>query len=158
MSKMNLTLGAAMVAVLSIGSVAAAKAAEKSSAPQIVLPSDLKYAPATPLGEKGPQSAVLWGDPVKGPVGIVLRVPAGFDSGVHTHTADYRGVILQGSVTATENDDPKAPGLPTGTYYLQPGKAPHNNACVSAVDCLIYIEFTNGGIDFIPAGKPAARK
>jgi hypothetical protein len=155
MSKMNLTLGAAVVAVLSVGTVAVAKAADKSNAPQIVLPTDLKYAPATPLGEKGPMSAILWGDPVKGPVGMILRVPAGFDSGVHTHTADYRGVILQGAVTATETDDKKAPGLPTGTYYLQPGKAPHNNICTSAVDCLIYIEFTNGGIDFKPVGAPA---
>ncbi|MFT3841753.1 MAG: cupin domain-containing protein [Myxococcaceae bacterium] len=154
---MKLTLGAAVVAVLSFAGGAVAKAADKSSAPTIVLPNDLKFAPATPLGEKGPQSAVVWGDPVKGPVGILLRVPAGFDSGVHTHTADYRGVILQGAVTATEADDKKAPGLPAGAYYLQPGKAPHNNYCASAVDCLIYIEFTNGGIDFKPVGAPPAK-
>ena len=45
------------------------------------------YAPGNPL-----QVAALWGDRTKGEYGMLLKMPAGFEAGRHSHTADYHGL------------------------------------------------------------------
>ena len=122
----------------------------------ITLPGDLKFAGVAPNAPV--QAAILWGDPVKGPVGFFLKVPAGTNSGLHKHSGDYRAVVVQGVMTASDTDDPKAVSLPVGSYYVQPGGQFHNNVCRSTTDCLLYIEFINAGIDTTPKDPPKAAK
>src|SRR5438876_403044 len=78
---------------------------------------DAKWAPLDPKDTSGagPQMAPVFGDPKKGPFGFLLKVPAGFKPGPHTHTSDDYAVIIQGTV-----HNFKAPGTDEGPG-LTPG-------------------------------------
>jgi len=103
------------------------------------------YAPGNPL-----QVAVLWGDRNKaGDYGMLLKMPAGFEAGRHTHSRDYHGVTVQGIWVHT-NDGSKPRELPPGSAVFQPGKQIHNDACKGAAECIILIH-QQGPSDFIPA-------
>ena len=98
---MKMMLGAAVlvgVAVVSYQAGAAkAKVAIVTAAPEI------KWEPL--MG--GPlQYAKLWGDRDKGPeYAMLLKMPAGADSGMHAHTADYHGLSIQGTWVHTVEGD-----------------------------------------------------
>ena len=49
-------------------------------------------APGSPV-----QIAALWGDRTKGDYGMLLKMPAGFEAGRHSHTGDYHAVAVQGT-------------------------------------------------------------
>jgi hypothetical protein len=102
------------------------------------------YAPGNPL-----QVAQLWGDRTKGDYGMLLKMPAGFEAGRHSHTGDYHGLAVQGTWVHT-NDGSKPVELAPGSYVLQPGKQVHNDNCKGTSDCIILVHQHAAG-DFIPA-------
>ena len=104
------------------------------------------YAPGNPL-----QVAALWGDRTKGDYAMLLKMPAGFEAGRHTHTGDYHGLSIQGTWVHT-NDGAKPVELPPGSYVLQPGKQVHNDVCKGTTDCILFVHQHAAG-DFIQA-KP----
>jgi hypothetical protein len=110
------------------------------------------YAPGVPL-----QVAKLWGDRAKpGEYGMLLKLPAGFEAGFHSHTADYEAVLVQGTWVHTNEGDTSAPKeLTPGSYVFQPGKQNHNDVCKSKTECIIFVHQHAKG-DFIPA-KTAAK-
>lgn len=82
------------------------------------------WGPGSPL-----QVAQLWGDPAKGgDYGRLLKLPAGFVAGRHTHAAEYHGVLVQGTWIHT-NDGAAPHELGPGSYVFQPGKQMHDDAC-----------------------------
>jgi hypothetical protein len=97
----------------------------------------------------GPQLGPVWGDPNKGAHGSFLRLPKGFVSPAHTHTGDYYGVVVAGSVTNAEAGHEEIV-LGPGSYYFQKGRADHVTKCVGTSDCLIYISQSRA-FDFIPS-------
>jgi anti-sigma factor ChrR (cupin superfamily) len=99
----------------------------------------------------GPQLGTVWGDSGKGAHGSFLRLPKGFVSPAHTHTGEYYGVIVEGSVTNAEAGQQEVV-LGPGSYYFQKAKADHVTKCVGSTDCLIYISQSKA-FDFIPSGK-----
>ena len=103
------------------------------------------YGPGIPL-----QVAVLWGDRTK-PVqyAMYLKMPAGFDSGRHTHTNDYHAVSIQGRWVHS-NEDGKPHQLTAGGVAFQPGKLVHRDECRGTTDCIILV-YQMGPGDFIPA-------
>ena len=116
--------------------------------------SELKWepmAPGSPL-----QVAPLWGDRAVGEHGMLLKLPAGFEAGLHSHTLDYNAVCLQGNWV---HSDEGKPGKQLGlmSYVMQPGKANHNDVCKGPEDCIILVHQT-GAADFIPVPKPADNK
>lgn len=115
---------------------------------------DAKWMPLDPKNPKGIQISVVQGDPTKGPHTILLKMPAGSKSGVHSHTADYSAVVLQGTPTHSDTDVDAKP-LAAGTTWFQPGKQNHNNNCPGAQDCISFISMA-GPSDFIPAAPPPA--
>jgi hypothetical protein len=103
------------------------------------------YAPGSPL-----QVATLWGNREKGPeYAMLLRLPAGFEAGMHAHTADYHAVSVQGTWVHSNQGDPKQYEMPPGSYVMQPGKVLHNDSCKGATDCIILVH-QHGPGDFIP--------
>ena len=83
----------------------------------------------------------LWGERSEGPAGTLLRVPAGFVAPVHTHTADYRAVVIRGTwrhwYTEDKTDD--APPLEAGSYWTQRANQWHADACISDTPCIILL-------------------
>jgi hypothetical protein len=147
-------IGSAVILAAAMGLSYAAGAAKAKKEAVIVPAAELhweEYAPGTPL-----QVASLWGDRKKGgDYGMLLKMPAGFEAGVHAHTLDYWGVAVQGTwVHTVEGSDAPAKEGGPGTYVMQPGKQNHNDVCKGKQDCILFLH-QHGKGDFIPA-KPAA--
>ena len=89
--------------------------------------------------------AALWGNRAAGPAGTLLRTPGGFRAPVHTHTADYRAVVIEGVwshwVTGEGEAEGEAEGppLPPGSYWTQVAGQPHADACLSETPCVILL-------------------
>jgi hypothetical protein len=83
----------------------------------------------------------LWGRRATGPAGTLLTVPGGFVAPVHTHTADYRAVVIEGVwkhwPEGASKD--KAIALRPGSYWTQKARRWHADACVSKAPCTILL-------------------
>jgi quercetin dioxygenase-like cupin family protein len=111
---------------------------------------DLEFAP---MAEGSPvQISVLWGDPATGPVGFLVRIPAGFEQPMHTRTSDYRAVVIEGSALHwIEGEDKRMVGpVGKGGYWLQPGGQVHGDKNPGDEDALGLVIF-DGPVDFILA-------
>jgi ChrR-like protein with cupin domain len=104
---------------------------------------DVKWAPLVPqLGAKGPQFTVVFGNPQTGPAGMILRLPAGFNSGPHTHSSDYQGIVISGDFVDTEpGQAAKAERMTPGTQWFEAANRPHENLCASKTECVIFAYF-----------------
>jgi len=151
--KKNVLLGLVMVGV---AGVSYAAGAAKGKAPVNIPAGELTWealGPGMPL-----QMAKLWGDRAKGEYAMLLKLPAGFEAGMHAHTLDYHAVAVQGTWVHTNEGDTNPPKeLAPGSYVMQPGKAMHNDVCKGKVDCIIFVH-QHGKGDFIPAKAPAGEK
>ncbi len=104
-------------------------------------------APDSPVGV-----AEIWGDRTQGEHGMLIKIPVGFEAGLHSHTGDYHGINLQGTWIHTMADG-TTKELPPGSYVMQPGTQNHNDVCKGPGDCILFIhQYVKG--DFIPAKKP----
>ena len=157
---MNIKL-AILVASLASGITLSASAdmQKKAARPVIKPAADLEWTPLVPeLGARGPQLSVVFGDLKKGPVGLLLKQPAGARPGPHTHTSDYWAVVVTGQLQDFEPGmGASATKLPKGSWWMQPGKAAHDNHCVEGSECVIFAYFPKG-FDFAPVPvKKASR-
>jgi hypothetical protein len=119
---------------------------------EITVPAaDLKWealVPGSPV-----KMCVLWGDSKKGPFGMLLKLPGGFDGGMHTHATDYHAVCVQGTWIHTVEGDSSAPKeLTPGSYVMQPAWQFHDDKCKGPEDCIVYIHQL-GEADFIRPAK-----
>ena len=142
----------ASIAVL-VCVAAVSYAAGASKAMKVVPIGDIQwepYAPGVPL-----QVAKLWGDRTKGEYAMLLKMPAGFEAGMHAHTADYHGVAISGRWVHTDSEAGDGKELAPGSYVFQPGKQMHDDFCKGTSECILLIHQHAKG-DFIPKG--AAKK
>ena len=113
---------------------------------------DIKFVPLAPGAPL--QMGTLWGNRDKGEYAMLLKLPPGFEAGMHSHTADYHAVLIQGTWVHTVEGDTNPPkDLAPGSYVFQPGKQNHNDVCKSKVECIIMVHQHAKG-DFIPAKVP----
>ncbi len=105
---------------------------------------DLKWV----TNERGVSFSHPWkGD--NGRHGDVIRFPAGFDSGPHTHTATYRGVVIQGILMNPPEGQTTSVRLPPGSTWFVAGGVVHSTQCISDQECLFYIH-QDAAFDFNP--------
>lgn len=84
----------------------------------------------------------LWGAPRdQGEAGTLLRTPAGFRSGLHSHTADYWAVVIQGAWEHWVSSTGGGVGhrFEPGAHWTQIRTQLHEDACVSATPCIIFL-------------------
>lgn len=93
------------------------------------------------------QAAPAYGDLGHGPHGTFIRMPAGFVSLPHIHTADYWGVVISG-VAANGVPGSEDMPLPAGSYWFQKGGERHVTKCISPNECLFFIS-QEGKFDYI---------
>jgi hypothetical protein len=154
MKSLKKTVAGAAV-LLAVAGLSYAAGAAKGKAPITTAAPDIvwePYGPNVPL-----QVAKLWGDRTKGgDYGMLLKLPAGFEAGMHSHTLDYYAVAVQGTwVHTTEGDANPPKDLTAGSYVFQPGKQNHNDVCKSKTECVLFIH-QHGKGDFVPAKAPKA--
>lgn len=114
----------------------------------------VKFSPQDPKRPEGAQVAVLSGSPSGGPVAVLLKFKKG-DIPMHSHTFAYHAVMLQGRAKhwAQGEDANAAPALGPGSYWYQPGKLVHTDACLEeSSECMIFA-YSLGKQDFVPAGS-----
>lgn len=116
---------------------------------------DAKFVPMDPKQPNGMKAAFVFGDPKTGPVGLLLEVPAGANSGLHSHTSAYHALVLEGAPAhwlpheANEGEE-----LGAGAYWWQPGGYDHGDRCTSTEPCRAFI-YMEGPMDVLP---PKAKK
>jgi hypothetical protein len=83
----------------------------------------------------------LWGVRSTGPAGTFLKVPGGWEAPIHTHTADYRAVVIQGVWKHWPEASSKAAAtsLRPGSYWTQKARQWHADACISSTPCTILL-------------------
>ena len=142
----NVVLGSFLAA---LGGVAYATGADSADMGTMIPAGEIVFeqsAPGSPV-----QIAKLWGDRSQGEYGMLLKIPVGFEAGLHAHTWDYHAINIQGIWVHTMADG-ETKDLPAGSYVMQPGMQNHNDVCKGPWDCVIFIHQRAKG-DFIPAKK-----
>lgn len=92
------------------------------------------------------QAAPAYGDLANGPHGTFIKMPAGYVSPAHIHTADYWAVVVSG-VLVNKKPDAADVLLPPGSYYFQKGGERHVTKCTSKEGCVFFVS-QNGKFDY----------
>jgi len=114
----------------------------------IVMYDDLEW---VPMMEGSPaEITILWGDPAVGPVGLLIRIPPGFEAPMHWHTSNYHAVVVQGTHQhwIDGEDRAAAADLGPGSYFRQVNKEVHADANVGADQVIAFVYF-DGPVDEI---------
>lgn len=113
----------------------------------ITLANEMKWIPMVKeMGDKGPKLSVVFGD-IKDngkPIGLLVKIPAGTVSPLHTHTSSYWAVMIEGNESAFVGDVKNAKPIPPGSTWFEPGKNPHCNKCFEGKDCLFFVYYDKG--------------
>lgn len=111
------------------------------------------FTPVNPDLPNGPQLSVLWGDPSTGPSAMLMKLTQG-SIPLHTHSADYHLVVLQGRMKhwGEKQTEADAKELGPGSYWFQPGDQIHGDSCLTE-ECLAHIVWS-GKRDAKLAPKP----
>ena len=152
----SITFGLMLGAFVAGNAVAKGKAA---TAPEL---SQLKDATWTPLMKEGPLPAVapIEGDGTKGAYVGYLKLPAGFESPVHSHTNEYWSVLIQGKMThwaANGGSEKDSKQLGVGDLTHMPAKLEHVSKCYPGAECIMVV-VQKGKFDFVPAKVASAEK
>ena len=140
----KVALGSFLAAVASVSYAAGAFGANTG---MMVPPGEIVFEPIAPGSPV--QVSTLWGDRTQGEYGMLLKIPAGFEAGLHAHTGDYHAINVQGAWVHTMEDG-QTKELPVGSYVMQRGMQNHNDVCKGPSDCILFIhQYVKG--DFIPA-------
>lgn len=140
--------------------LAAAVLAQGSGASKaVIMPAaDLKWMELDP-NAPGVKTADVWGDHTKGAFGGFTKFPAGWTAPLHTHTDDFKIVVISGTFIHTPEGKPEV-RLGAGSYLLQPGgNYRHTTSCDKASECVFYFE-SDGAFDLkvVEPEKAPAKK
>lgn len=120
---------------------------------KLVAMDDLEWAPMDPEQPEGIKLAVVDGNPMEdGQSTFFLQLPVKANSGLHTHTAGYRAVVVSGAPRhwlAGENEK-KVAALAPASYWNQPGGQAHGDSCEGPEACVLFV-IMDGKFDFAPA-------
>ncbi len=131
-------VGLAFVTLLMAAQVqSASPQSTKITGTTLLAAGDLKWTPMESV--PGAQQAVLWGDPTKGPHGMLYKWPEGAKVPLHTHTYGDRGVILSGTMILTV-DGMTAKTLPAGSYFSMAGGTKHVTEAHEDAPLLFFVE------------------
>jgi len=123
------------------------KPAAKPAALATMTPDELKWV-ANPANADV-SMAVVWGDPAKGAHGAFHKFKAGFNAGLHSHSADMKLVVVSGTMIAATEGGPEK-RLPPGSYEYQPHGVKHVTKCDTGSECIIFV-VASGKFDLTPA-------
>ncbi len=127
----------------------------RSASAQANPASEVKFeeAEGTPFGPNGErvQFGAGFGDRSVGEHGTFGIFPGLASSPSHTHSDDYYGVVITGTMTNPFNGDNNPGKMPPGSLWTVPGKSVHVTTCASTEPCTFYFH-ARGKFDFTPAG------
>lgn len=88
----------------------------------------------------GPMVSNVVGDMSQGQHLGYIRFTAGFVSPLHSHGADYTGIVVSGTTRHYEpGKRDLAVDLPAGSTWSIPGGLPHVSECLPGAECIMAI-------------------
>jgi len=149
-------LASSVLFVLATTVLAQGSGAPKAGASRaVIIPdSDTKW---TDLGADAPgvKIADLWGNHATGAFGALIKFPAGFTAPMHTHTNDFKVVVVSGTWVHGPEGKPEV-RLGPGSYVMQPGgNYRHTTLCDNASECVFFVQ-SKGKFDLLPVGGEKA--
>jgi beta-alanine degradation protein BauB len=103
-----------------------------------------------PLGAiEGPNRAIAFGTAEKGAHGFYLKLPAGFDSGLHYHNANYGAVVIEGTIENDYARQNQPVTLTKGGFFATDSKVGHVTRCLSKTECVVYVQMDRA-FDAVP--------
>jgi quercetin dioxygenase-like cupin family protein len=103
----------------------------------------VEFRPMDPKKPDSIQLAVVEGDLKTGPSAFYLKFKPGFKGPIHNHDADYHAVVIKGSPKHwAAGQEAQAKPLPPGSYWFQPGKEFHGDACPGPDECVVLVVST----------------
>jgi hypothetical protein len=132
----------AMAALAQSSEAAKAKSTPKDPASRLVVvpAAELKWGDLDPQGAPGVKIADVWGNHAAGAFGAFIQLPAGFAVPLHTHTFDYKVVIVSGTYIQAPEGKPEF-RIGPGSYFMQPGGTyKHTTSCDKASPCVFFLE------------------
>ncbi|MBL1276276.1 MAG: DUF4437 domain-containing protein [Ectothiorhodospiraceae bacterium] len=151
-SRLLAVVAVAAISVHSIANSSEMASKEKISGGESVnMPvTDLKYFD-TGIGKHSGvgtlHAAPGFGDLSNGAHGTFVKMPAGFESKIHTHTGEYYAVVISGVGVNLIPGGEEVP-LPVGSYWSQKGGERHITKCISQNECIFFINQTVKFDDF----------
>ena len=132
--------------IMTLGAVLALTGAVTATSAQIVdgqgAPYDQsRFVPLNPDRPNGIAIITLKGDPATGPSDMLMRFgPA--PAVMHSHTADYRLVVISGEMKHWVQGQAEADvgTLGPGAYWYQPGGQPHVDICLTD-SCVMFLSW-----------------
>lgn len=98
----------------------------------------------------GPEVSPVNGDFSKGQHVTYVKFAAGMVTPLHTHTADYVGIVITG---VTRHWEPEKPATKTllsaGAHWFMPANVPHVSECLPGIECIMAL-YQSSSMDFLP--------
>jgi quercetin dioxygenase-like cupin family protein len=110
---------------------------------------ELEWGPCPDFMPEGCAIAVLHGNPAEPDADVFFKVPGGADIPSHTHTSAERMVLVSGKLQV-RYEGHEQQTLEPGSYAYGPAGMPHDGACISDEDCVLFIAFVEP-VDAMPA-------
>ena len=107
--------------------------AAQAKAGETIAAGDLEWKEIVP----GASFAAAYGDWEKGGHGKFVRIQRGAQIPMHTHSNDYRAVVVSGRMVNLFGGDQKTEVAP-GDYFYMAAKRPHSHQCLSEEGCVFY--------------------
>ena len=134
------------IAAMTGGAVTAVHAADQATRTPL---SDIKWT-KSPLGV---EVFGAFGDASKGPHITYIKFTPGQKTPVHTHSADYTGVVVAGTGRHYLPGKPETETeLPVGSTWFMPANLEHISECMPGAAC-IFAVYQQGPNDFIEVKK-----
>ena len=144
---MNLIRTVAFMAATALALTTAAAAEDITDTSWRKTAAEVEWA-ATPFGV---EAAPVWGDLTTGPHLTLIHFDAGHTTPVHTHTGDYAGVVVKGTMRHWIPGHPETQvDLGPGSVWSIPGGLPHVSECLSGEECVAVLN-QEEGLDFLVA-------
>ncbi len=98
----------------------------------------------------GPEASPVNGDFTSGGHITYIRFPAGMTTPLHTHSADYVGIVVTGSTRHWLPGQPETRKLlPPGSHWFIPANVEHVSECLPGAECIMAI-YQQQPFDFQP--------
>jgi hypothetical protein len=126
--------------------------APPAHSPEAVSAQNLNWGDLDPAGAPGVKIADVWGNHAMGGFGAFVKFPAGFTTPLHTHTNEFKIVVISGNFIQVPEGKPEI-RLGPGSYLRQPaGNYRHTSGCDKASECLFFVQ-ASGKFDLLPVAK-----
>ena len=150
MKRYSLLVSVVLIGSLLFGATTILAQQKSKKAPVMMAAGDMKWE-TMKNAPPGLTYVPLWGDMTKGAHGVIVKFPANAKSPLHTHSSDFKIVVISGTwVAGPEGGPEKSYG--TGSYLMVPAGTRHTSG--AGPDGCTFFQEGSGKFDLKPVEAP----